>query len=122
MIKALRDNESGKEMLDKLDAVQQDLHGMFPEICGLRRVLKPTKANQMPVDERIMRVNSNNKIKKPRKSKTFEKRRLVSNIAMNKKKITRTRPRLDIVAEQTQREILSRIIDTKGGRHGTYIT
>eukprot|EP01083_Nonionella_stella_P173349 597717_1 len=57
-----------------------NLHGMFPEICGLRRVLKPTKANQMPVDERIMRVNSNNKIKKPRKSKTFEKRRLVSNI------------------------------------------
>eukprot|EP01083_Nonionella_stella_P173352 597720_1 len=110
MIQTLRDNGSGQEMLDKLDAMQRDIHAMFPEVSGLRRVLKPSVANHMAVDEHILRVNSSNKIK-PRKNKTFVKRRLVSNIAMNKKKIDQTRPRLNIVAEQTQREILTQKVE-----------
>eukprot|EP01083_Nonionella_stella_P308494 1088517_1 len=97
-------------MLDKLDAIQRDVHAMFPEVSGLRRQLKPNVANHMAADEHMLRANSRNKIK-PRKNKAFVKRRMVSNIAINKKKIDQIRPRLNKEAEQTQREILRQKVE-----------
>eukprot|EP01083_Nonionella_stella_P173354 597723_1 len=67
MIQTLRDNGSGQEMLDKLDAMQRDIHAMFPEVSGLRRVLKPSVANHPD----YVPSNSNSNRNQPlRRSKT----------------------------------------------------